>query len=375
MVLPPGLSESERKLWTQSASEADHLAHSGLIYAEEPLAGYVQGLGDRLLPATDVPATFRFHVVLDPEANAFALPDGNIYVHLGLLAQLQREAQLAAVLAHETAHVTGRHTLERYDQAQGVSAVTQVLGLAAAIGFGAAGGSWAGLFNNASQLGLALTAGAAINGHSRAAEAGADRFAVEALAAHEYDPCGAADLFTVLLGDEDEPSAAASFFWGSHPRLSSRRAAAEEEVEALTGASCDGIAVEDTAFVERMAAARALQVELWVRAERYDRAAASARRAMELRPDDPALHFWNAEALSLAGTDPETLDEAEAGYRRASELDPTFAAPFRGLGALAERRGDPDAAAAAYERYLALDPDAKDRRYVRHRIEELTAAE
>ena len=47
----------------------------------------------------------------DPTLNAFSLPNGRIYVHTGLLACLESEAQLAMILGHEMTHVTNRHPL------------------------------------------------------------------------------------------------------------------------------------------------------------------------------------------------------------------------------------------------------------------------
>jgi predicted Zn-dependent protease len=57
---------------------------------------------------------YQFHVVPGSEINAFALPGGQIYVFSGLLQFLQSEAELAAVLGHEIAHVDQRHAIARY---------------------------------------------------------------------------------------------------------------------------------------------------------------------------------------------------------------------------------------------------------------------
>src|SRR4029434_3674765 len=54
--------------------------------------------------------TWRFRTVRDPQPNAFALPNGSIYVTTGLLALLDNESQWAAFLAHELPHVLRRHT-------------------------------------------------------------------------------------------------------------------------------------------------------------------------------------------------------------------------------------------------------------------------
>jgi predicted Zn-dependent protease len=57
---------------------------------------------------------YRFHVVESPQVNAFALPGGQIYVLRGMMDFLESEAELAAILGHEIAHVDLRHCVERY---------------------------------------------------------------------------------------------------------------------------------------------------------------------------------------------------------------------------------------------------------------------
>jgi predicted Zn-dependent protease len=54
--------------------------------------------------------SWKFRVARDPQPNAFALPNGSIYVTTGLMTLIDNESQLAAVLAHELTHVMRRHT-------------------------------------------------------------------------------------------------------------------------------------------------------------------------------------------------------------------------------------------------------------------------
>src|ERR1039457_1405174 len=71
---------------------------------------YLNALGNRLVAnSEDVRQDFEFFLVKDPTLNAFALPGGYIGVHTGLIVAAQSESELAAVLAHEIAHVTQRH--------------------------------------------------------------------------------------------------------------------------------------------------------------------------------------------------------------------------------------------------------------------------
>src|SRR5262249_40795693 len=88
------------------------MASDGLVYSDSVLDDYLSQLGQSLLPAGgDSPASviWKFRALRDPLANAFALPNGSIYVTTGLLGLLQDEGQLAGVLAHEITHVADRH--------------------------------------------------------------------------------------------------------------------------------------------------------------------------------------------------------------------------------------------------------------------------
>ena len=74
----------------------------------EWLSQYAQ----RLTP--DSPYRFRVHLVEEPELNACAFPGGQIFLFSGLYNQLQSQDELAALLGHEIAHVTERHSLRAF---------------------------------------------------------------------------------------------------------------------------------------------------------------------------------------------------------------------------------------------------------------------
>src|SRR5437867_13343308 len=97
----------EVRLWAQAEKEEEALAKKAKIYDDPLLEEYLGKVRDRLLPdevrAAGGPG-FRFGVMSDPTLNAFAMPNGRIYVHSGLLSRLDNEAQLAMILGHELAH-------------------------------------------------------------------------------------------------------------------------------------------------------------------------------------------------------------------------------------------------------------------------------
>ncbi|MCP4043172.1 MAG: M48 family metalloprotease, partial [Gammaproteobacteria bacterium] len=76
---------------------------------------YIQGLGHRLASNSDDPhQRFTFFTVKDYGINAFAAPGGYVGVNAGLILAAETESELAAVLAHEIAHVTQRHITRSY---------------------------------------------------------------------------------------------------------------------------------------------------------------------------------------------------------------------------------------------------------------------
>ncbi|MEM9067940.1 MAG: M48 family metalloprotease [Myxococcota bacterium] len=83
------------------------------VYRDDELERYVRGIGERVASHAgrdDVEWTFR--ILDDPGAQAWAAPGGFVYVTRGLLALLDTEAELAAILGHEVAHVAAGHTEE-----------------------------------------------------------------------------------------------------------------------------------------------------------------------------------------------------------------------------------------------------------------------
>ena len=105
----------ERRLGQMAAQEVEQTV--GLV-RDPRLVGYVRQVGGRLAHVAQRPdVTWRFNVVDDPQANAFALPAGWVYVTRGLLVLLNSEDELAGVVGHEMAHVLERHAARRVSAA------------------------------------------------------------------------------------------------------------------------------------------------------------------------------------------------------------------------------------------------------------------
>src|SRR5688500_16959619 len=93
----------ERALWAKAETEEEALLKKARPYDDPLLEEYLARVGDRLT-SEDVRAAggpaLKFGVIRDPSLNAFAMPNGKIYVHTGLLSRLDNEAQLEIGRAH-----------------------------------------------------------------------------------------------------------------------------------------------------------------------------------------------------------------------------------------------------------------------------------
>lgn len=158
-------------------------------YEAPELQAYVQQVGERLAADSHRPdLIYRFTVLDSPDVNAFALPGGYIYITRGLLAYLNSEAELAAVLGHEIGHVTARHTVRQH------SAAT-VTGILASVIAGSAGVQGAGDLAN-------IAGTAIIRGYGREHELEADRLGAEYLARTGYAPGAMLEVIEVLKDQE-----------------------------------------------------------------------------------------------------------------------------------------------------------------------------
>ena len=98
----------------------EEVAKEYTVYNNAAVTAYVQGVGNKVTGVCDrTDIQYRFAVIEKDEMNAFALPGGYIYVYTGLMKQMDDEAQLAAVIAHEVGHVAARHSAERLSQQYG----------------------------------------------------------------------------------------------------------------------------------------------------------------------------------------------------------------------------------------------------------------
>lgn len=158
---------------------------NGGLYDDPEWQAYVDEIGQRLVAQSDMKnESFHFYVVDDTSVNAFALPDGYIFVHRGLIAYVRSEDELAGVIGHEIGHVVGQHA----KRANVLGAMGTVAGIVGSILTGT--GAISDLSNTATAT---LT-----SGYRRDLELEADEYGGEFLARAGYNPLAMIDVIHVL---------------------------------------------------------------------------------------------------------------------------------------------------------------------------------
>jgi predicted Zn-dependent protease len=196
--------EKEVAQGRQIAAEIDRQAK----FIDDPvITEYVNRVGQNIVNHSDAKIPFTIKVIDTDEVNAFALPGGFFYVNKGLILAADNEAELAGVMAHETAHVAARHYAE-----------TQTKGMFAQIGLIAGSIFLGGIPGMILQNTAGIAAGAGFAKFSRNDESEADRLGVQYLYAAGYDPTAMSTMFEKLESlNKKKPGFLARTF-ASHPQ-------------------------------------------------------------------------------------------------------------------------------------------------------------
>ncbi len=186
-------------------------SQGGLSNLDLELQAYVERVGRKLARASAFPdLPYAFVVINNSELNAWALPGGKIAVNRGLLAELDNEAQLAAVLAHEISHVTKRHSARMQKKAGGASLLGALVGLGV--------GAKVPEYRELAMRGASAVAFAGQANYSRDHEIQADNEGIKLMVAAGYDPRAAVDVQRVFLSKvQNRKSNALEALFASHP--------------------------------------------------------------------------------------------------------------------------------------------------------------
>jgi predicted Zn-dependent protease len=210
----------------QPAVQREHariLASYGGAYDKARLQSLVEKTVNRLVAASERPdLKYQVTILNSPAINAFALPNGRLYITRGLIALANDKAELASVLAHEMGHVIARHAAIREEQAKQVAIISHVVN---------------DVLSDPQVGALALAKSKlTLAAFSRAQEFEADGIGVGIAARAGYDPYGASRFLTDMQRNADLKASSG----GADPRaldfLSSHPATPERVKNALANA-------------------------------------------------------------------------------------------------------------------------------------------
>ena len=197
----------ENGLWHDCDRHEEELAASNLLLDAPAVHAYLVGvvrnmLGERARGS-------RLYLIRQPSFNAAMYPNGMMTVNSGLLLRVSTEAQLAAVLGHESGHYLRQHSLAAHrDRVRKtgvmafVAAGSNVMAGAAAMS-GGDGRSWVNLGND-----INGNLFASMFAFDRNQESEADAFGLRLLAEAGYTPSAAAEVWQQQI-EERQASAAA----------------------------------------------------------------------------------------------------------------------------------------------------------------------
>jgi predicted Zn-dependent protease len=208
--------EKEIQMGRQLAAEIERQVK---LLNDPTINEYVNRVGQNIVRNSDAKVPFTIKVVESDEINAFALPGGFFYVNSGLILAADDESELAAVMAHEIAHVAARHGTKQASKAELVNFASIPL-----IFMGGVGG-----------FALRQAAGFLIPMQflqfSRSDEAEADYLGLQYLYKTGYDPGAMVSFFEKLQAKEAARPGSVSKMFSTHPPTGDRIETSKKNIE------------------------------------------------------------------------------------------------------------------------------------------------
>ena len=333
--------------------------------ADDPLLDdYLAAIGYRLVAQSERPEQrFTFFVVRSEQINAFAAPGGYVGMNTGLISTAESESEMAAVLAHEVAHITQRHIVRAVESMQKASLpimLAMVGALIAAQGAGSGDAAQAAIVG-----GSALLQQQQIN-FTRGNEYEADRIGIQTLALAGFDP-NAMSTFFWRMGRATRANVGEGVpeFLRTHPVTTTRVSEAKDRAAIIARDLPAVPAVSTDAGVLALYAPPSATGRRSSMLELYGNLDDQALRAQQLREmrakappatlDAPAFMRFRERARVLGSANPGDLI---AFYQRTIAAgDGDAVAMQYGLGLAQTRAGQPRDALKTLAPLVAANPE------------------
>jgi len=232
-----GISPSE-EYYIGRAVAARLLSQSPLSQNQDATT-YINKVGQVVAQKSSQPSVYRgyhFGIMETSDPNAYACPGGIILITRGLIQQCQNEDELAAVLAHEVAHIAHQDGVNSINKARWTEVLTTAGAEATRQYAGGVAGQLVTLFEGSIDDVFKTLV---VNGYSRKAEESADRAAISTLSRAGYNPAALAAILERL-----QSKGGSGGFFRSHPLTSARVSAVQALVTATPGGASEKVRTE-----------------------------------------------------------------------------------------------------------------------------------
>ena len=221
-------TDSEIRMGKSYSMEIEKSAH---MVTDPVVVEYVNRVGQNIVKNSDCKVPFTIKIIDSDEINAMALPGGFFYVNSGLILAADEEAELAGVMAHETAHVCAHHAarqMTKMNYAQ-IGSIPLIIFTS---------GSWTGYgIYEATQLAVPI----AFLKFSRVDEAEADWLGLQYMYKTGYDPQAFIQFFEKIDALEKHKPGTLAKVFSDHPQTPDRIAKSEDEIATIMPAKPDYI--------------------------------------------------------------------------------------------------------------------------------------
>ena len=317
---------------------------------DESVNRYVADIGQRMGLLTHRPQMpYSYRVLNANYVNAYTFPGGAMGVTRGILADLDDEAQLAALLGHELGHVNARHAAQR--QGQNLVAQAALAGLNVAV----QNSDWGGLMSMGGQIG----ASALLAGYSREHEREADALGQEYLVKAGYPATGMVRLHQLLVSEEKAAPSLLQTMFSTHPMSRERMDAAQAAADSRYRIS-NSLDARRERFMDSTASLRRIRPtidackngETAMATKQYAKAQAEFQSALAKTPRDYASNLRMAQCLQAQGQTAKAVSYAD----NAREIYPQEAQAYKLAGVLALQQRDAGRAYQNLDRFDRLLP-------------------
>src|ERR1039457_6774732 len=197
---------------------ADEIEKSTKFINDSVVTEYVNRIGQNLVKNSDAKVPFTIKVIDSDEINAMALPGGFFYVNSGLILNADEEAELAGVMAHETAHVCAHHAVREQTRMNYTQiAMVPLIFIGGWTGYG---------IYEAAQIAVPIT----FMKFSRDFEAQADYLGVQYMYRAGYDPQAFISFFEKVQALEKRKPGAVAKVFSDHPQTPVRILRSQQEI-------------------------------------------------------------------------------------------------------------------------------------------------